>query len=97
MKAWTEAEAGKTDVEQLVYLSNLIGSDLTLVQPGGGNTSVKLSEPDIFGCEVSALVVKGSGTDLGTISSGGFTHLYVDRLALLREREFDVGRRDDGG
>jgi rhamnose utilization protein RhaD (predicted bifunctional aldolase and dehydrogenase)/NAD(P)-dependent dehydrogenase (short-subunit alcohol dehydrogenase family) len=87
MKPWDEAEAGTTEIEQLVYLSNLIGSDLSLVQPGGGNTSVKLSEPDLFQCEVPALVVKGSGTDLRTVGPAGFTHLYVDRLALLRERE----------
>jgi rhamnose utilization protein RhaD (predicted bifunctional aldolase and dehydrogenase)/NAD(P)-dependent dehydrogenase (short-subunit alcohol dehydrogenase family) len=87
MKAWNEAEAGKTDIEQLVYLSNLVGSDLSLVQPGGGNTSVKLTEPDIFGCEVPALVVKGSGTDLRTLIAGGFTHLYTDRLGLLRQRD----------
>ncbi len=81
MKAWNAADAGKSDIEQLVYLSNLIGSDLSLVQPGGGNTSIKLTEPDIFGCEAAALVVKGSGTDLRTISAGDFTHLYIDRLS----------------
>ena len=52
MLAWNDSEAGKTDIEQLVYLSNLIGQDLSLVQPGGGNTSVKLEEEDIFGCRV---------------------------------------------
>jgi rhamnulose-1-phosphate aldolase/alcohol dehydrogenase len=87
LKAWDEAEAGKTDIEQLVYLSNLIGSDLSLVQPGGGNTSVKLWEPDLLGSEVQALVVKGSGTDLRTIGPGGFSHLYGDRLTMLRQRE----------
>ena len=87
MKPWNQAKASKTDIEQLVYLSNLIGGDLSLVQPGGGNTSVKLSEPDLFRCEVQALVVKGSGTDLRTIRPGGFTHLYVDRLSLLRPRD----------
>jgi rhamnose utilization protein RhaD (predicted bifunctional aldolase and dehydrogenase)/NAD(P)-dependent dehydrogenase (short-subunit alcohol dehydrogenase family) len=87
MKPWNEAEAGKTDIEQLVYLSNLIGSDRSLVQRGGGNTSVKLTEPDLFGRDVQALVVKGSGTDLRTIDAAGFTHLYTDRLALLRNRD----------
>ncbi|MGH9201575.1 MAG: hypothetical protein ACRD2A_10110, partial [Vicinamibacterales bacterium] len=67
MKAWNEAEAGKSDIEQLVYLSNMIGTDLSLVQPGGGNTSVKMTEVDLFGCESHSLVVKGSGTDLRTI------------------------------
>lgn len=87
MKSWNNPAAGKTELEQLVYLSNLIGSELSLVQPGGGNTSAKLTEPDIFGCETRALVVKGSGTDLGTIAAGGFTHLYLERLALLKKNE----------
>ena len=84
---WRDADAGKTDVEQLVYLSNLIGDDEKLVQPGGGNTSVKLDEDDVFGCRVRALAVKGSGTDLRTITRSGFTHLYLDRLGSLRDRE----------
>jgi len=87
MLAWNEVDAGKTDIDQLVYLSNLIGSDLSLVQPGGGNTSVKLSETDLFGCEAPSLVVKGSGTDLRTIGPAGFTHLYLDRLSLLRQKD----------
>jgi rhamnulose-1-phosphate aldolase/alcohol dehydrogenase len=87
LKAWTEAEAGKTDIEQLVYLSNLIGSDLSLVQPGGGNTSVKMTERDLFGLETEVLVVKGSGTDLRTIGPVGFAHLYIDRLGLLQQRD----------
>jgi rhamnose utilization protein RhaD (predicted bifunctional aldolase and dehydrogenase)/NAD(P)-dependent dehydrogenase (short-subunit alcohol dehydrogenase family) len=87
VKPWNAADAGKTDIEQLVYLSNLIGGDLSLAQPGGGNTSIKLTERDLFHCDVQALVVKGSGTDLRTIGAGGFTHLFVDRLALLRQRD----------
>ncbi len=74
-------------IEQLVYLSNLIGADLSLVQPGGGNTSVKIDEVDAFGCSVQALVVKGSGTDLRTIGPAGFTHLYLERLALLKQKD----------
>jgi rhamnose utilization protein RhaD (predicted bifunctional aldolase and dehydrogenase)/NAD(P)-dependent dehydrogenase (short-subunit alcohol dehydrogenase family) len=84
---WNDAHAGTDDISQLVYLSNLIGGDLALVQPGGGNTSVKIEEDDVFGRRVQALAVKGSGTDLRTIGPGGFTHLYLDRLATLRERE----------
>jgi rhamnose utilization protein RhaD (predicted bifunctional aldolase and dehydrogenase)/NAD(P)-dependent dehydrogenase (short-subunit alcohol dehydrogenase family) len=84
---WNDAEAGSDDISQLVYLSNLIGDDLALVQPGGGNTSAKIEEDDIFGRRVQTLAVKGSGTDLRTIGPGGFTHLYLDRLAILRERE----------
>jgi rhamnose utilization protein RhaD (predicted bifunctional aldolase and dehydrogenase)/NAD(P)-dependent dehydrogenase (short-subunit alcohol dehydrogenase family) len=86
MKPWNDSEAGADPISQFVYLSNLIGSDLGLVQPGGGNTSVKLEEEDIFGNRVQALVVKGSGTDLRTITASGFTHLYMGRLAVLQER-----------
>ena len=42
----------------LVHLSHRIGQDPRLVQPGGGNTSLKTDD---------ALLVKGSGTDLRTI------------------------------
>lgn len=83
---WKDADAGKTDIEQLVYLSNQIGRDPTLVQPGGGNTSVKLDEDDLLGASTASLVVKGSGTDLRTITADGFTHLYTDRLATLQRR-----------
>ena len=84
---WRDGEAGGDGIAQLVYLSNLIGRDTLLVQPGGGNTSLKLSERDVFDIEAPALVVKGSGTDLRTITQAGFTHLYSDRLALLRAKQ----------
>ena len=87
MTPWDDSATPADDISQLVYLSNLIGVDLSLVQPGGGNTSVKLEENDIFGARVQALVVKGSGTDLRTITNAGFTHLYLDRLATLRTRD----------
>jgi rhamnulose-1-phosphate aldolase/alcohol dehydrogenase len=85
--AWKDSEAGSTEVEQVVYLSNLIGADGSLVQPGGGNTSVKVEEVDGFGRSVGALVVKGSGTDLRTIEAGGFTYLYLERLGLVSKKD----------
>ena len=48
------------------------------MQPGGGNTSVKVGE---------TLLVKGSGTDLGTIGPEGFTRLDLARLGALRQAE----------
>ncbi|HEY3012576.1 MAG TPA: SDR family oxidoreductase [Gemmatimonadales bacterium] len=65
-------------LDQLVHLSHLIGQDTRLVQPGGGNTSIK---------EGDTLLVKGSGTDLRTITREGFTRLSLTRLAALREAE----------
>jgi rhamnose utilization protein RhaD (predicted bifunctional aldolase and dehydrogenase)/NAD(P)-dependent dehydrogenase (short-subunit alcohol dehydrogenase family) len=68
--------AGADELDQLVYLSNLVGREPRLVQPGGGNTSVKIGE---------VLLVKGSGTDLRTIERRGFTRLSLARLATLRD------------
>ncbi|MBA3443864.1 MAG: class II aldolase/adducin family protein, partial [Gemmatimonadales bacterium] len=65
-------------LDQLVHLSHLMGQDPRLVQPGGGNTSTK---------EGDTLLVKGSGTDLRTITREGFTRLSLSRLAALREVE----------
>jgi len=69
------ADAGLDPLDQLIHLSHLIGHDTRLVQPGGGNTSIK---------EGDTLLVKGSGTDLRTIGRGGFTRLSLSRLAPLR-------------
>ncbi len=63
-------------VDGLVRLSNLVGRDTRLVQPGGGNTSAKTGD---------TLLVKGSGTDLRTIGRDGFTRLSLSRLAALRD------------
>lgn len=68
--------AGADALDQLIHLSNLIGREPRLVQPGGGNTSVKLGDE---------LLVKGSGTDLRTIDRAGFTRLSLTRLAALRD------------
>jgi rhamnose utilization protein RhaD (predicted bifunctional aldolase and dehydrogenase) len=70
--------AGADELDQLVYLSHLVGREPRLVQPGGGNTSIKVG-PE--------LLVKGSGTDLKTIDRRGFTRLSLSALARLREVE----------
>jgi rhamnose utilization protein RhaD (predicted bifunctional aldolase and dehydrogenase) len=69
---------GTDPLDQLVHLSHLMGQDARLVQPGGGNTSMKLGD---------TLVVKGSGTDLGNITRGDFTRLSLSRLTGLRDIE----------
>lgn len=76
---WASGPASGADqLDQLVYLSNLIGREPRLVQPGGGNTSIKLGD---------ALLVKGSGTDLRTIGRKGFTRLSLPALNALRTAE----------
>jgi rhamnulose-1-phosphate aldolase/alcohol dehydrogenase len=74
-------------LDGLVYLSNLLGQETRLVQPGGGNTSAKLRLTSDNGEPVQALAVKGSGTDLRTIGRDGFTWLSLSRLAPLRHVE----------
>jgi rhamnose utilization protein RhaD (predicted bifunctional aldolase and dehydrogenase)/NAD(P)-dependent dehydrogenase (short-subunit alcohol dehydrogenase family) len=65
-------------LDALVRLSNRLGHEPRLVQPGGGNTSIKIGD---------ALLVKGSGTDLRTIGRQGFTRLSLQRLEALRGAE----------
>ena len=85
---WSDAEAAKYQgpLGPRVYTSRLLGRDKTLVLHGGGNTSVKLREKNLFGEEEDVLYVKGSGWDLETIEAPGFTPVtlsYVRRLAAL--------------
>jgi rhamnulose-1-phosphate aldolase/alcohol dehydrogenase len=75
------------DLDALVALSNAVGADGTLTQPGGGNSSIKRRALDFAGREVDVLSVKGSGTDLASITRAGFTGLRLDDLALLQRRD----------
>jgi rhamnulose-1-phosphate aldolase/alcohol dehydrogenase len=74
------------ELAELAYLSNLVGADPTLTQPGGGNSSVKRREVDFAGRTVEVLRVKGSGSDLATVSGTGFTGLRMDDLGALGGR-----------
>ena len=65
----------KTPLLLRVYSSRLLGLDSDLVLHGGGNTSVKLRETNIFGDTEDILYVKGSGRNLATIDIEGFTPL----------------------
>src|SRR5438046_6996778 len=70
-----------------VYSARLRGRVKSLVLHGGGNTSVKLRERNLFGEDDDVLYVKGSGWDLETIEPAGFTPValgHVRRLAGLR-------------
>ena len=85
---WSDAEAASFagPLGPRVYTSRLLGRDRSLVLHGGGNTSVKLREKNLFGEEEDVLYVKGSGWDLETIEAPGFTPVnlsYVKKLAQL--------------
>jgi rhamnulose-1-phosphate aldolase/alcohol dehydrogenase len=80
------AAAGGTLLDGLVYRSNLLGADRALANIGGGNTSVKGVVVDHAGRETRVLWVKGSGTDLATITAAGFPALRLDEVLPLRAR-----------
>ena len=76
---WNDAEAAAYagDLAQRVYTSRLLGRDPALVLHGGGNTSVKLTEPDLLGRPEEILYIKGSGWDLATIEAAGFAPVFA--------------------
>ncbi|MEW8026206.1 MAG: bifunctional aldolase/short-chain dehydrogenase [Candidatus Thiodiazotropha sp.] len=86
---WNDIAAAecKSELDLRVYSSRLLGADPSLVLHGGGNTSVKISEPNLFGEEEKILYVKGSGWDLATIEREGFTPVRMDHLLRLAQLE----------
>ncbi len=71
---------------QLVARSRQLGADRTVCNWGGGNTSAKADEIDYRGATRRVLWVKGSGSDLATVTERSFTGLYLDEIAPLVER-----------
>lgn len=80
---WKEEEAaGLSELELLVYRSRLLGADRSVCNIFGGNTSAKTIELDFRGRPVRTLWVKGSGSDLATITLKGFAALR-DRKSVV--------------
>lgn len=86
---WNNEEASKqkAGVEELVYRSNLIGSDRSVCNWGGGNTSLKTVEKDFRGRDVEVMWVKGSGSDLATMKAQHFTGLRLEDIKPLIGRD----------
>ncbi|MBX2874304.1 MAG: bifunctional aldolase/short-chain dehydrogenase, partial [Saprospiraceae bacterium] len=85
---WKDAKAKKLKGDLLklrVYTSRLLGNNEDLVMHGGGNTSVKIKETNIFGEEEEVLYVKGSGWDLATIEAPGFAPVKLSALHRLAQ------------
>ncbi len=80
-----EAKQFKGDLGLRVYTSRLLGRDKSLVLHGGGNTSVKIREKNLFGEEETILYVKGSGWDLETIEPQGFSPVHLAHVLRLAE------------
>jgi rhamnose utilization protein RhaD (predicted bifunctional aldolase and dehydrogenase)/NAD(P)-dependent dehydrogenase (short-subunit alcohol dehydrogenase family) len=86
----TDAHQYTTPLALRIYTSRLLGADQRLVLHGGGNTSVKIRERNLFGDEESILYIKGSGHDLGTIDARGFAPVRLDALVRMAQLE-DLG------
>src|SRR5467141_2035279 len=82
-----EQAAGLSPLELLAYRSNLLGTDRSVANWGGGNTSTKSTEIDFRERPTRVLWVKGSGSDLGTIRPNQFTGLRLEDVVQLIERE----------
>jgi rhamnose utilization protein RhaD (predicted bifunctional aldolase and dehydrogenase)/NAD(P)-dependent dehydrogenase (short-subunit alcohol dehydrogenase family) len=82
---WNSSEASEypSDLGQRVYSSRLLGSAPALVLHGGGNTSVKILEKNIFGEEEAIIHIKGSGRDLATIEAADFAPCRQQHLRRL--------------
>ena len=91
---WNEAEAAAlAELDLLTYASRLIGAETSLVVWGGGNTSMKVTEPDHRGRAVSVLRVKGSGSDLKSIQRKDFPGVRMEDIRALLERD-DMGDQE---
>lgn len=95
---WTNADIEKLksqdafrgindDISLSVYCTRLIGEDPNLVLHGGGNTSVKTVQEDLFGNEIEVLCVKGSGWDMAEILPAGLPPVKLDPLRQLKSLE----------
>jgi rhamnose utilization protein RhaD (predicted bifunctional aldolase and dehydrogenase)/NAD(P)-dependent dehydrogenase (short-subunit alcohol dehydrogenase family) len=84
---WDENEAAqfRGELDLRVYSSRLLGRDKTLVLHGGGNTSVKVVQKNLFGEDENVLYIKGSGWDLETIEAAGFAPMQLDYLLRLAQ------------
>jgi len=89
LSLWDDKEAAqcRSELDLRVYTSRLLGRDKTLVLHGGGNTSVKLVQKNLFGEDENVLYIKGSGWDLETIEAAGFAPVQLDYLLRLASLE----------
>ncbi len=83
---WNDGEAARLKDNLLklrVYTSRLLGRESNLVLHGGGNTSVKITEQNLFDESEELLYVKGSGWDLATIEAEGFAPVRMKTLLQM--------------
>ena len=79
--------SASTTLAHLVARSRKLGADRSICNWGGGNTSAKSDEIDFRGRPARVLWVKGSGSDLATVTEASFTGLFLEDVLSLLERE----------
>ena len=63
-----------------IYTTHLLGSEKKLVLHGGGNTSLKETQKDIFNKSTNVMHVKGSGWDMSNLTEEGMPTVFLDPL-----------------
>jgi rhamnose utilization protein RhaD (predicted bifunctional aldolase and dehydrogenase) len=85
---WSDSEAAGLDaLDLLVYRSHLLGANRSVCNIYGCNTGTKTIEKDFLGRELTTLWVKGSGSDLATMTRKDFAGLRLDDVLPLMNRE----------
>ena len=88
---WNADAAPAPPLDALRYRSNLLGADLRITNFGGGNTSAKFAGSE----GASVMAVKGSGSDLGSITNEGFALLHQHKLDALKHRYRGLAHEDE--
>ncbi len=84
---WNDVEAQEQDdLEGLVYRSNLLGQDRSMMDVGGGTTSAKLTAIDHMGRSVEVLWIAGAGNALSRIVQQDCVGLRLSEILALMER-----------
>ena len=84
---WVNAEAGESAVDQLVYMSRIMGQDEALVLWGGGNTSIKVTETDLLGRPSARMLIKGTGSDMKVAQPKDFPAVRLDEIRASFDRD----------
>ena len=91
---WSAEDVNDLDeLDLLVYQSRLIGEEPSLVLWGGGNTSLKVTRADFRGRQVTAMLVKGSGSGMKSAMRRDFPALRMDDVLPL----FELPQMSDDG
>src|ERR1043165_2483413 len=85
-KLWNMPAALDPDVDALLARSHRLGADRRVTNYARGTTSAKVAgAAPVPRVPTSVLVVKGSGGDLGTLTTNGLAWLDLDRVRALEQ------------